>query len=139
MAIFHGETVFTGLRGAGANFDNSPAGDNLVSGRRLFGKGVLWQSWWARGPRASTLVDWTVRWLNPRTSSPGNLPGCGIFPVDLFVQLGKVSQPSRQIYDFGVLAPLWCGACLLHATSSNLSLLPLTPATSLPLRSFRTV
>lgn len=33
------ETVFTGLRGAGAKFDNGPAGDNLVAGRRLFGKG----------------------------------------------------------------------------------------------------
>ena len=33
------ETVFTGLRGAGAKFDNGPAGDNLVAGRRWFGKG----------------------------------------------------------------------------------------------------
>ena len=40
LSIFvRSETVFTGLRGAGAKFDNGPAGDNLVAGRRLFGKG----------------------------------------------------------------------------------------------------
>ena len=96
------------------------------------GWGLLWQSWWAGGPRASRVVDCTVRWLNPRTSSPGNLPGCGIFHVEICVHVGQVSQPSRQIYDFGVLAPWWCGACLLPPTSSNLSLLRLTPSTSLP-------
>ena len=36
------EAVFTGLRGAGAKFVSGPAGDNLVAGRRLFGKrGIL--------------------------------------------------------------------------------------------------
>ena len=33
------ETVFTGWCGAGAKFVSGPAGDNLVAGRPLFGKG----------------------------------------------------------------------------------------------------
>ena len=40
LSIFvRSETVFTGLHGAGARFESGPAGDNLVAGRRLFGKG----------------------------------------------------------------------------------------------------
>ena len=40
LSIFvRSEAVFTGLRGAGAKFDSGPAGDNLVAGRRLFGRG----------------------------------------------------------------------------------------------------
>ena len=51
LSIFvRSETVFTGLRGAGARFDSGPAGDNLVAGRRLFGKGGTLAIMVGRGP-----------------------------------------------------------------------------------------